>query len=222
MANIWLLTSHPQQRSALTAELQSLGHSVVVTDRAALAEATPEGRPPNLVIVDIDSQGTAAVDVLREREDTRTIPVLGVATEQALDGTALLVKSRVSDFIVRPYSVAELDARVKGSLWEHRLGSGAETIQVGGLVIDTTSFEVSIEGQPIDLTYREYELLRFLASNRRRVFTRGDLLRRVWGYDYLGGTRTVDVHVRRVRAKLGPEHGRVIETVRNVGYKFRA
>ena len=93
------------------------------------------------------------------------------------------------------------------------------TSGLGPLAIDTESYRVTAQGRPLDLTFKEFELLRFLASRAGRVFTRPALLREVWGYDFYGGTRTVDVHVRRLRAKLGPEHEHLIQTVRSVGYR---
>ena len=95
-----------------------------------------------------------------------------------------------------------------------------EHVNVGDAVIDETTYSARLEGRPLDLTYKEFELLKFLAQHPGRVFTRSHLVQEVWGYDYFGGTRTVDVHVRRLRAKLGPEHEAMIGTVRNVGYKF--
>ena len=115
-------------------------------------------------------------------------------------------------------SVDELAVRL--AILRRRSGSGAEdTIRLGRLTLSTETYQVAIEGRPLDLTYKEFELLRFLASRPGRVFTRAALLREVWGYDFYGGTRTVDVHVRRLRAKLGPEHEGLIETVRGVGYR---
>jgi DNA-binding response OmpR family regulator len=95
-------------------------------------------------------------------------------------------------------------------------------VRLGPLAIDTDTYRVTAEGRPLDLTFKEFELLRFLAQQPERVFTRPALLREVWGYDFYGGTRTVDVHVRRLRAKLGPEHEHLIETVRGVGYRAAA
>jgi DNA-binding response OmpR family regulator len=101
-----------------------------------------------------------------------------------------------------------------------RAGAGDGTvIRLGVLAIDADTYRVTVAGRPLDLTFKEFELLRFLAQHPGRVFTRPSLLREVWGYDFYGGTRTVDVHVRRLRAKLGPEHEHLIETVRSVGYR---
>ncbi|MFI5044890.1 MAG: DNA-binding response regulator [Acidimicrobiales bacterium] len=125
------------------------------------------------------------------------------------------------DFCVSPAHPAELEARVRHLLAaESGLDLGPEIVQYESLVLNLETYQAVIEGQPLDLTYMEYELLKFLASNPGRVFTREILLSRVWGYEYYGGARTVDVHIRRLRAKLGEEHAGMIQTVRSVGYKF--
>ena len=125
------------------------------------------------------------------------------------------------DFCLWPPAHGELEARL-GLLVARRASSGSmpETINFGELVMNLDTYQAAIAGRPLDLTYMEYELLRFLAARPGKVFTREDLLSRVWGYDYFGGARTVDVHIRRVRAKLGEEHASLIQTVRSVGYCF--
>ncbi len=124
------------------------------------------------------------------------------------------------DFCLSPFHPAELEARLRHLLW--RVGGGArpEMIEYRELSLNLETYQASIVGRPLDLTYMEYELLKFLAQNPGKVFTREMLLNRVWGYEYYGGARTVDVHVRRLRAKLGEEHAGLIQTVRSVGYRF--
>lgn len=125
------------------------------------------------------------------------------------------------DFCVMPFHPAELEARVRHLLAaEPDLDTGPDLVQYEALVLNVETYQASIAGRPLDLTYMEYELLKFLASNPGRVHTRESLLSQVWGYDYFGGARTVDVHVRRLRSKLGEEHAGLIHTVRSVGYKF--
>jgi len=123
-----------------------------------------------------------------------------------------------ADFIMEQAGPAELDARLKILISPDE--ESAARVEVGGLLIDEAAYSMSLDGKPLDLTYTEFELLKYLASHPGRVFSREQLLTEVWGYDYYGGTRTVDVHVRRLRAKLGPEHESLIGTVRNVGYRF--
>jgi len=124
------------------------------------------------------------------------------------------------DFCLSPFHPTELEARVRHLLW--RVGGGVrqEMIEYRELALNLETYQASIAARPLDLTYMEYELLKFLAQNPGKVFTREMLLNRVWGYEYYGGARTVDVHVRRLRAKLGEEHAGLIQTVRSVGYRF--
>ena len=125
------------------------------------------------------------------------------------------------DFCVVPAHPSELEARVRHLLAaDVGLELPPEVVEYEGLVLNLETYQASFEDRPLDLTYMEYELLKFFASNPGRVFTREVLLSRVWGYEYYGGARTVDVHVRRLRAKLGEEHAGLIQTVRSVGYKF--
>ena len=126
------------------------------------------------------------------------------------------------DFVVGPFDVSELSTRLRHRLRRAGNENVAARIEQGGLVMNLETYQATIAGRVMDLTYMEYELLRFLATNPQRVFTRETLLSRVWGYEYYGGARTVDVHVRRLRAKLGEEHAHLIQTVRSVGYKFGA
>lgn len=150
-------------------------------------------------------------------------PLILVATEGGL--TAIKADWGIDDVILHTAGPAEVEARLRLSL--ERLGAAHEDespangeIQVGELTIDPSGYVVRLRGKPLDLTYKEFELLKYLVQHPGRVFTRSQLLQEVWGYDYYGGTRTVDVHVRRLRAKIGAEHEQLIGTVRNVGYRF--
>ena len=124
------------------------------------------------------------------------------------------------DFCLDPFHPRELEARIKHMLASSEVRPESEKIEYGPLVLDLETYEASVDGTPVDLTFMEYELLRFLSATPGRVFTREVLLSRVWGYEYYGGARTVDVHVRRLRAKLGEEYAGLIQTVRSVGYRF--
>ncbi len=124
------------------------------------------------------------------------------------------------DFCLMPLQPRELEARLKHLFWRTGTGTRPELVEYGPLLLNLETYQAAIGGRPLDLTYMEYELLKFLATNPGKVFTREVLLSRVWGYEYYGGARTVDVHIRRLRAKLGEEHANLIQTVRSVGYKF--
>jgi hypothetical protein len=126
----------------------------------------------------------------------------------------------VRRLLPHPFHPSEFEARVRHLLWQVSGGSRPDLVEYAELVLNLETYQASIAGRPLDLTYMEYELLKFLAQNPGKVFTREMLLSRVWGYEYYGGARTVDVHVRRLRAKLGEEHAGLIQTVRSVGYRF--
>jgi DNA-binding response OmpR family regulator len=146
-----------------------------------------------------------------------SVPLLLIATEGGL--MAVTPEWGVDDIVLETAGPAELDARIRLALGRINDARPSERIQTSGVVIDEASYSAKVHGRPLDLTYKEFELLRFLAAHPSRVFTREQLLSEVWGYDYFGGTRTVDVHVRRLRAKLGDLES-LIGTVRNVGYRF--
>jgi DNA-binding response OmpR family regulator len=124
------------------------------------------------------------------------------------------------DFCLAPFHPRELEARLKHLFWKKGGGTRPELVEYGALALNLETYQAYISGRPLDLTYMEYELLKFLAQHPGKVFTREMLLSRVWGYEYYGGARTVDVHIRRLRAKLGEEHAALISTVRSVGYRF--
>jgi DNA-binding response OmpR family regulator len=149
-----------------------------------------------------------------------SVPVIAVLTEGGL--IAMSGDWAVDDFVLDTAGPAELDARLRLAVERHAANSedGSGRLELGDLTIDESTYTARLAGTALDLTYKEFELLKFLALHPGRVFTRSHLVQEVWGYDYFGGTRTVDVHVRRLRAKLGVEYESMIGTVRNVGYKF--
>jgi DNA-binding response OmpR family regulator len=146
-----------------------------------------------------------------------TVPLILILTEGGL--TAVSADWGVDDVILEGAGPAEADARIRLAIGRQAQDKSTTKIQASGVVIDEASYSAKVHGKPLDLTFKEFELLRFLATHPSRVFTREQLLSEVWGYDYFGGTRTVDVHVRRLRAKLGDLES-LIGTVRNVGYRF--
>ncbi len=157
------------------------------------------------------------------RQTGMDVPIVLITTEGGL--AALQRDWGMDEILVDTASPAEVEARLRlatasAPQVEQTVFGDAEEIRSGELVIDEGSYTARVRGRALDLTYKEFELLKFLAQHAGRVFTRAQLLQEVWGYDYFGGTRTVDVHVRRLRAKLGVEHEALIGTVRNVGYRF--
>jgi DNA-binding response OmpR family regulator len=172
---------------------------------------------PLAVLVDaVENPGQAWTVLAALRERAPKAPALVIVDRDRLERYPW---HEVADEFVYP-GAPESELRVRLAMLRRRAGAGdGSTIRFGPLSIDTDSYRVTASGRPLDLTFKEFELLRFLAQHRGRVYTRPALLREVWGYDFYGGTRTVDVHVRRLRAKLGPEHEHLIETVRGVGYR---
>ena len=180
-------------------------------------------RPPTLVVIDAGDELARAVQARRKLDQVAPVaetPTLLVVTVPRLPGVDFSLG--FDDFILRPIVPAELYARLRQLDWKSAAFGSDEVIKVGDLVIDLAGYECSLGGRRLDLTHQEFELLRFLAQNRGRVFSRDQLLQKVWGYEYTGGTRTVDIHVRRLRAKLGPVSSGLIATIRHVGYKMKA
>ena len=172
----------------------------------------------DLILVDARSNLMAAKSLCQILRTTGSaVPLLLVITEGGL--TAVSPDWGVDDVVLDTAAPAEVDARIRLAAGRAPHNEPSPTIRAAGVVIDEASYSAKVHGKPLDLTYKEFELLRFLAAHPSRVFTREQLLSEVWGYDYFGGTRTVDVHVRRLRAKLGDQES-LIGTVRNVGYRF--
>jgi len=171
---------------------------------------------PLAVIVDCVTDPSASFVAMSDLRAARVGPIVAVVHEASL-GTQPW--HQVADELLAS-GASEEEIRVRFTMLQIRSGSSGEgSIRLGGLLIDADSYRASLRGRPLDLTYKEFELLKFLASRPGRVFTREDLLQQVWGYGFYGGTRTVDVHIRRLRAKLGVADEHLIETVRGVGYR---
>lgn len=180
-----------------------------------------EGPVPDVTLVDARSDLADARATCRLLQAAGgSTPILAIVSEAGL--VAIQPDWGIDDIILDSAGPAEVEARLRLSVGALHAQATAEAalIRVGALTVDPETYSAKLKGQPLDLTYKEFELLRYLAQHPGRVFTREQLLRELWGYDFFGGTRTVDVHVRRLRAKLGSEHEALIGTVRQVGYKF--
>ncbi|PPG15090.1 GlnR family transcriptional regulator [Rathayibacter sp. AY1C6] len=172
----------------------------------------------DLILVDARQDLASAKSLCKILTTTGiNVPLILILTEGGL--TAVSADWGVNDVILDSAGPAEVDARIRLVIGRLAREQSTSRIQASGVVIDEASYSAKVHGRPLDLTFKEFELLRFFATHPSRVFTREQLLSEVWGYDYFGGTRTVDVHVRRLRAKLGDLES-LIGTVRNVGYRF--
>ena len=176
---------------------------------------------PEVLVIDLPGSGPGARTVRQRLELEFAIPPMPtflLIHQEALDEFDLTWGA--DDFVVVPGAVGELAVRIRLLFWTQSRVKEEGSISFGDLSIDFANYEVRVSGSVLDLTFKEFELLKYLVTHRSRVHTRESLLARVWGYDYYGGTRTIDVHVRRIRSKLGPEFEDCIDTVRGVGYRF--
>jgi DNA-binding response OmpR family regulator len=178
--------------------------------------------------LDGDTRGGAALSI----KSVVNKPIKFVSMGEKMEALDVFYPDRMAgrilgmgDVILDTAGPAEVDARIRIAIGEFAANlaesdSASGEIRTGEVSIDEKSYTARVKGRALDLTFKEFELLKFLAQHPGRVFTRAQLLQEIWGYDYFGGTRTVDVHIRRLRSKLGPEHEAIVGTVRNVGYRF--
>ena len=219
MSDLLLLTSALEPAPEILPSLGLLLHTVRI------------GPPEVPVLADAPPADAILVDARRDLAQARSLclllrtasldpPLLAVVTEGGL--AAVTAEWGADDVILHTAGPAEVEARLRLAIGRKASLAPAapDEIRSGDLAIDEATYTARLRARALDLTFKEFELLKFLAQHPGRVFTRAHLLQEVWGYDYFGGTRTVDVHVRRLRAKLGAEHEALIGTVRNVGYRF--
>ncbi len=191
------------------------------SDAAAFFAASTEEKP-SLILLDIMLPGEDGLSILRKiraNASTTSIPVMMITAKTTEFDKVSGLDLGADDYIAKPFGMAELVARVKALLRRSGMKASAERLEHGELVVDIAKHTVTVAGQNVILTYKEFSLLACLMENAGRAYTREQLLETVWGYDYEGGTRTVDVHVQTLRTKLG-NSGRFVETVRGVGYRF--
>jgi DNA-binding response OmpR family regulator len=173
-----------------------------------------------IVCVDKDTADGAWAFLRAVRKGDNPLTPLLVLIGGALLADLSMRDNLFEDFCLTPFHPRELEARLRHLVWRTGETAAADVVEYSLLALNLETYQATIAGVPLDLTFMEYELLKFLAQHPGKVFTREILLSRVWGYEYYGGARTVDVHIRRLRAKLGEEHANLIETVRSVGYRF--
>ena len=205
----------------LAQSLDLAGFSWKSVANSSVAEAYETDYEWNGAVIVADEDPNSAFALARSLRK-RSNPIQGILL--LLNATQLgqleLRDELFDDFILTPFRHQELEARLKHLFWSQGIDSRGEVLTHEDLVLNIETYQATISGRPLDLTFMEYELLKFLVSHPGKVFRRETLLSRVWGYDYFGGARTVDVHVRRLRSKLGEENAGLIQTVRSVGYSF--
>ena len=212
----------PSTDLARTLDMSGYRWKAVASPEEALEHEPTTGWAGAIVACDSDSSSSEAAwafcRALRKR-DALTCPILVLISGAELSQLELRDEN-FDDFCIAPFHPRELEARLRHLVHLENTAVRAEMVEYAGLSLNLETYQATFEGQSLDLTFMEYELLKFLAQNPGKVFTREILLSRVWGYEYYGGARTVDVHIRRLRAKLGEEHANLIQTVRSVGYRF--
>ncbi|GAA0394072.1 transcriptional regulatory protein GlnR [Acrocarpospora corrugata] len=220
MSNLLLLTNALEPSAEVLPALGLLLHSVRVAP--AEGSALIDVPPADAILVDARRELVQAKSLCRLLRTTGVdCPLMVIVTEGGL--AAMTAEWGADDVILDSAGPAEVEARLRMAVGRLSMAAADEVpdeIRSGDLAIDEATYTARLRGRALDLTFKEFELLKYLAQHPGRVFTRAQLLQEVWGYDYFGGTRTVDVHVRRLRAKLGAEYESLIGTVRNVGYRF--
>lgn len=219
MSNVLLLTNGREPPADILPSLGLLSHGVRVAPAAA--EQATTSPAPDAILVDARRDLVQARRVLMALDSSgNSIPVIAIVTDGGW--AAVSADWGADDLLLHTAGPAEVEARLRLAIGRRTQSASQvpDEINSGGLVVNESTYSARMHGRSLDLTFKEFELLKFLAQHPGRVFTRAQLLQEVWGYDYFGGTRTVDVHVRRLRAKLGAENEALIGTVRNVGYRF--
>ena len=216
-----LVAVQDEQMRELASGLVESGFSCTIAPSLSQAMEQLTGPAPDLVLAAPDSSSTDSEmeHLVRQIRQEMGLPLIVLVSKQTV--SSLNSGVDIDDFVVEPWDAAEVAMRAKRALWRTNGADGGELIRCGDLVIDMGKCEVSLSGRLVALTFKEYELLRFLASKKGRVFTREALVNKVWGYDYYGGDRTVDVHVRRIRSKIEDKDHSFIEKVRNIGYRLK-
>jgi two-component system, OmpR family, alkaline phosphatase synthesis response regulator PhoP len=222
MQNVLIVTNEMDRIRELSSGLSRMGFSCtacIYVDDVLEQDARQSFNAALVDISAVSTHGDSAWKWFRKLKLKRLLPVIALVSPATLQ--MAIQEQGLEDFILKPWNLDELSMRIRRVIARTSRPNEDTTIKVGDLAIDPVRCEVELGGRLLALTFKEYELLKLLATSKGKVFTREALLNEVWGYDYYGGDRTVDVHIRRLRSKIeDPEHS-FIETVRNIGYKFK-
>jgi two-component system alkaline phosphatase synthesis response regulator PhoP len=221
MQHILILSQDEEYRNTLISLLKDAGYTVYPSDTIKDTVDQFYSKKLDLIIVDVESwkeEGIKTYRDLRHELGTKDFSSIIIAPMDMMEHVEFSLA--FDDFIIKDGNLNEVPLRIRQLLWRQSSLDTENIIKINDLILDLNSYEVAVKGKRVYLTYKEYELLKFLVLNRGRVFTRDVLLDKVWGYDNYAGTRTVDIHVQRLRTKLGGGSSSFIQTVRNVGYCF--
>ena len=219
MYKVYLLTNHNGSAYPLAESLSRAGMSCRLGPDMAAVEEEGASHNPEAVLLDLESISLGSARLLVDQCKKLRLPVLAVLPRDNVEGYDPSLNP--DELIFQPAHESELLARVKQAIFRVRGPSGSQLLRAGDMTIDLERYEVTVAGRRVSLRYKEFQLLVLMASNPGRVFSRESLLSQVWEYDYLGGTRTVDVHVRRLRSKIEAPGRSCIETIYQVGYRFK-
>ena len=222
---ILLVDDDPNIRQLVNLYLEKEGFEVEMSDRGDAALARFKASPPDLMLLDVMLPGMDGWQVLREARKASNVPIIMLTAKDETFDKVLGLELGADDYIVKPFDMKELVARIKAVIRRYQqpeAQEGGRELSFPGLTVNISQYTVNFMGKELEMPPKELELLNFLASHPNQVFTREQLLEQVWGYDYFGDSRTVDVHVKRLREKLegGEQMGWQIKTVWGVGYKF--
>jgi DNA-binding response OmpR family regulator len=217
MRAVLIVSRHPET-GRIAQAFERAGFTATASQPDRLTEQP--GPRVDAVVLDLQDLPASTFHALHDTYHDQDVVIVLLVPAEQLDRVA--VDLDIDDFALLPATAQEVIRRVERALWRKHGVDTESFVHCGALTLDLANYKVSVDGEPLVLTFKEYELLRFLAMNSGRVFTREQLLNRVWGYDYFGGARTVDVHIRRIRSKIEIHGHQFIETVRNVGYRLVA
>ena len=221
MQHILILSQDKDYGKALASFLQNSGFVIYSSDTIEDTVEQFYSRKLDLIIVDVASwkeEGIKIYKNLRQELETKDFSSIVIASMDLMNETSFTLA--FDDFVIKNQDLTEVLLRIRQLLWRQSKLDRNNIIKIEDLILNMNSYETTVKGKTVYLTYKEYELLKFLVLNRGRVFTRDALLDKVWGYDNYAGTRTVDIHIQRLRTKLGGKSSEFIQTVRNVGYCF--
>lgn len=226
MKKILIIEDEPNIRELVMYNLKANGYEALESEDGILGITLVYKEQPDLILLDVMLPGKDGYEICKElRSDGVTIPIIMLTAKSEEVDKVLGLEFGADDYISKPFGVRELMARIKAVLRRYEMAKTEgeteyEKIEKDKLTVDFGRREVTLDGVKIDLTFKEFELLGFLAKNKGHAFSRDDLLDKVWGIDYMGETRTVDVHIRYLRKKLGDSEEQYIETIRGIGYKM--
>jgi two-component system response regulator RegX3 len=227
MSSVLVVEDEQSLREPLVYILQREGFEVLEAVDGPSALIEWQNGSPDLILLDLMLPGMSGVDVCREIRTRSNVPIIMVTAKDSEVDKVVGLEIGADDYVVKPYSTRELLARIKAVLRRGAVPDSNETrsvLEAGPVRLDTERHAVTVNGQPVTLPLKEFELLEYLMDNTNRVLTRGQIIDRVWGSNYYGDTKTLDVHVKRIRSKIEPDpaNPKFIMTVRGLGYKFEA